>query len=222
MRPQRNRYGVGLVPVLLLILWLLGLPTAAAAAQGSLELRCTVRRENKIVCLAGDEYALTLVAAAQETQMGLQYQTLPAYAFADCDWANCNSSQLREKARQLATVAQKQADYCGNSENRHERRGGIPGCNAGTVPGASDKDSPGEYPIHLRTVFCRHSYGGQRHGGLLSGGRTQIRLGYTFLRADGSAVNAHPLLSPDRPAMVASAGDDWIGGCTDGCGPGLP
>ena len=111
MRPQRNRYGVGLVPVLLLILWLVGLPTVAAAAQGSLELRCTVRRENKIVCLAGDEYALILVAAAQETQTGLQYQTLPAYAFADCDWANCNSSQLREKARQLAPVAQKRADY---------------------------------------------------------------------------------------------------------------
>ena len=111
MRPQRNRYGVGLVPVLLLILWLVGLPTVAAAAQGSLELRCTVRRENKTVCLAGDEYALTLVAAAQETQTGLQYQTLPAYAFADCDWANCSSSQLREKARQLAPVARKRADY---------------------------------------------------------------------------------------------------------------
>jgi hypothetical protein len=95
-----------------LILWLVGLPTVAAAAQGSLELRCTVRRENKIVCLAGDEYALTLVAAAQETQTGLQYQTLPAYAFADCDWANCNSSQLREKARlrRLAHPGQAAAD----------------------------------------------------------------------------------------------------------------
>ena len=114
MKPRGYRYRVGFLPVFLLILCLSAvfcLPTVAAALQGSLELRCSIERENNTVLLAGDEYALYMVATLEETQGELQYQTLPAYSFADCDWAQCSASQLREKALQLAPVAQKRADY---------------------------------------------------------------------------------------------------------------
>lgn len=114
MKPRGYRYRVGFLPVFLLILCLSAvfcLPTVAAALQGSLELRCSIERENNTVLLAGDEYALCMVATLEETQGELQYQTLPAYSFADCDWAQCSASQLREKALQLAPVAQKRADY---------------------------------------------------------------------------------------------------------------
>ena len=114
MKPRGYRYRVGFLPVFLLILCvstMFCLPTAAAALQGSLELRCSIERENNTVLLAGDEYALCMVATLEETQGELQYQTLPAYSFADCDWAQCNAAQLREKALQLAPVAQKRADY---------------------------------------------------------------------------------------------------------------
>ena len=114
MKSKRYRYGVGFVPVFLFILCvstMFCLPTAAAALQGSLELRCSIERENNTVLLAGDEYALCMVATLEETQGELQYQTLPAYSFADCDWAQCNAAQLGEKALQLAPVAQKRADY---------------------------------------------------------------------------------------------------------------
>ena len=114
MKPRGYRYRVGFLPVFLLILCLSAvfcLPTVAAALQGSLELRCSIERENNTVLLAGDEYALCMVATLEETQGELQYQILPAYSFADCDWAQCNASQLREKALQLAPVAQKRADY---------------------------------------------------------------------------------------------------------------
>ena len=114
MKSKRYRYGVGFVPVFLFILCvstMFCLPTAAAALQGSLELRCSIERENNTVLLAGDEYALYMVATLEETQGELQYQTLPAYSFADCDWAQCSAAQLREKALQLAPVAQKRADY---------------------------------------------------------------------------------------------------------------
>ena len=114
MKPRGYRYRVGFLPVFLLILCLSAvfcLPTVAAALQGSLELRCSIERENNTVLLAGDEYALCMVATLEETQGELQYQTLPAYSFADCDWVQCSASQLREKALQLAPVAQKRADY---------------------------------------------------------------------------------------------------------------
>ena len=114
MKSKRYRYGVGFVPVFLFILCvstMFCLPTAAAALQGSLELWCSIERENNTVLLAGDEYALCMVATLEETQGKLQYQTLPAYSFADCDWAQCNASQLREKALQLAPKAQKRKDF---------------------------------------------------------------------------------------------------------------
>lgn len=118
MKPKMYRYGVGFVPVFLLILCLstvFCLP-AAAALQGSLELRCSIERENNTVLLAGDEYALCMVATLEETQGGLQYQTLPAYSFADCDWAQCSASQLREKALQLAPKAQKRKDFAATQQ----------------------------------------------------------------------------------------------------------
>ena len=98
MKPKRYRYRVGFASVFLLILCvstMFCLPTAAAALQGSLELRCSIERENHTVLLAGDEYALCMVA----------------YSFADCDWTQCSASQLREKALQLAPNAQKRKDF---------------------------------------------------------------------------------------------------------------
>lgn len=114
MKPKRYRYRVGFASVFLLILCvstMFCLPTAAAALQGSLELRCSIERENHTVLLAGDEYALCMVATLEESQGELQYQTLPAYSFADCDWTQCSASQLREKALQLAPNAQKRKDF---------------------------------------------------------------------------------------------------------------
>lgn len=114
MKPRGYRYRVGFLPVFLLILCLSAvfcLPTAAAALHGSLELRCSIERENNTVLLAGDEYALCMVATLEETQGELQYQTLPAYSFADCDWAQCSASQLREKALQLAPKVQERKDF---------------------------------------------------------------------------------------------------------------
>lgn len=119
MKPKRYRYGVGFVPVFLFILCvstMFCLPTAAAALQGSLELRCSIERENNTVLLAGDEYALCMVATLEETQGELQYQTLPAYSFADCDWAQCSAAQLREKALQLAPKAQKRKDFAATQQ----------------------------------------------------------------------------------------------------------
>ena len=71
MKPRGYRYRVGFVPVFLLILCLSAvfcLPAAAAVPRGSLELRCSIERENNTVLLAGDEYALCMVATLEETQ----------------------------------------------------------------------------------------------------------------------------------------------------------
>ena len=119
MKPKRYRYGVGFVSVFLLILCvstMFCLPTAAAAPQGSLELRCSIERDNNTVFLARDEYALCMVATLEESRGELQYQTLPAYSFADCDWAQCSASQLREKALQLAPKAQKCEDFAATQQ----------------------------------------------------------------------------------------------------------
>ena len=119
MKPKRYRYRVGFASVFLLILCvstMFCLPTAAAALQGSLELRCSIERENHTVLLAGDEYALCMVATLEESQGELQYQTLPAYSFADCDWTQCSASQLREKALQLAPNAQKRKDFAATQQ----------------------------------------------------------------------------------------------------------
>ena len=104
----------GFASVLLLILLLsamLALPTAANMVKGSLELSCSVKRDGKTVTLADDEYALSQVAQVKNTQDGLMYQTLPAYAAADCDWTKCSTAQLRDKAKQLVPMVQEKADF---------------------------------------------------------------------------------------------------------------
>ena len=119
MKPKRYRYRVGFVSVFLLILCvstMFCLPTAAAALQGSLELRCSIERENNTVFLARDEYSLCMVATLEESRGELQYQTLPAYSFADCDWTQCSASQLRENALQLAPKAQKRKDFAATQQ----------------------------------------------------------------------------------------------------------
>lgn len=63
-----------------------------------------------------NSHRLCMVATLEESQGELQYQTLPAYSFADCDWTQCSASQLREKALQLAPNAQKRKDFAATQQ----------------------------------------------------------------------------------------------------------
>lgn len=111
MRGKQNSMGV--ISALLLILCLtFSLPSAAMAAEveGSLQLDCTIERDEKEVCLAGDEYTLVKIAQAQVDGDSINYQICPDYAEYDCRWTTLNASQLREKAKELETVARQRGD----------------------------------------------------------------------------------------------------------------
>lgn len=78
---------------------------AIAAPVGSITLDCSVEREGVDTPLAGDRYAAVLVARASIGVEGVSYETLDAFASADCAWAELDAGGLREKAREVHGLA---------------------------------------------------------------------------------------------------------------------
>lgn len=81
-------------------------PAAAIAAPvGSITLECSVERNGMDTPLAGDRYAVVLVARASIDAEGVRYETLDAFASADCAWAELDAGGLRDKAREVHGLA---------------------------------------------------------------------------------------------------------------------
>lgn len=81
-------------------------PAAAIAAPvGSITLECSVERDGMDAPLAGDRYAVVLVARAAIDAEGVSYETLDAFASADCAWAELDAGGLRDKAREVHGLA---------------------------------------------------------------------------------------------------------------------
>lgn len=81
-------------------------PAAAIAAPvGSITLECSVERNGMDTPLAGDRYAVVLVARASIDAEGVSYETLDAFASADCAWAELDAGGLRDKAREVHGLA---------------------------------------------------------------------------------------------------------------------
>lgn len=109
----KNKIPLFCVRVLLALMLILSVSVTAVAAEntGSIRVLCKGKQHEETVYLAGDEYALVLVAQAEVSDGFITYTTVPAFSAYDCDWTSLSASQLREKAKILEAVAKEQQNF---------------------------------------------------------------------------------------------------------------
>lgn len=103
-----------------------GMPSAASAAQrqGALSLQCVTEHDGAAVVLAGDTYALALVATADVTWNGgapsVTFEPAAGFEAYDYSWGSLDANELRAAAHELDEHAQTAGLYTAGTSTANQ------------------------------------------------------------------------------------------------------